>query len=421
MKNLLNLCSFLFFLDEKCSILSEKKKDTAQGGKTGKKKAVVESRRPTRSDKQAFAHSWLLTSLKGHTGSILDMDFSNNGKYLASCADDRAVFIFEVKDLTQKDKRSLRVNIDFDFATHVKWSPDSKAVIIHKSHENVLEVYKVEKKKDGWLQASKALTFPKHHETDVIGMGIASNGKYIMTCSNKTDMVIWDLKGQKLAVVDTYLMNTTCAKLSPCGRFVVASGFTPEARVWEVIFKKSGEFQEVKQIKQLTLGGHSSGVYDVAFDVDSSHMATVSKDGTWKLFDTQVSYKLGQDAQCLKTGMYEQASNNALIALSPNAEVLAIASGADLYFYSTLSAKLDYTIENVYSDNITALLFDSTGKYLLTAGEKQIRVFHNVTGYRCGIEMAKLKLKDHQTSATKERLEKLIKESQEFLNTIEKK
>ncbi|VEN46056.1 unnamed protein product, partial [Callosobruchus maculatus] len=127
-------------------------------------------------------------------------------------------------------------------------------------------------------------------------MGIASNGKYIMTCSNKTDMVIWDLKGQKLAVVDTYLMNTTCAKLSPCGRFIVASGFTPEARVWEVIFKKSGEFQEVKQIKQLTLGGHSSGVYDVAFDVDSSHMATVSKDGTWRLFDTQgkfdfLSYK----------------------------------------------------------------------------------------------------------------------------------
>ncbi|VEN34550.1 unnamed protein product [Callosobruchus maculatus] len=88
MKNILNLCSFLFFLDEKCSVPSEKKKDTAHSGKTGKKKAVAESRRPTRSDKQAFAHSWLLTSLKGHTGSILDMDFSNNGKFLASCADE---------------------------------------------------------------------------------------------------------------------------------------------------------------------------------------------------------------------------------------------------------------------------------------------------------------------------------------------
>lgn len=55
-------------------------------------------------------------------------------------------------------------------------------------------------------------------------MGIASSGKFIMTCSNKTDMVIWDLKGEKLAKLDTFLMSTTCAKISPCGRFVVASG-----------------------------------------------------------------------------------------------------------------------------------------------------------------------------------------------------
>jgi WD40 repeat protein len=41
----------------------------------------------------------------------------------------------------------------------------------------------------------------------------------------------------------------------------------------------------VKRVFDLT--GHSSGVYDVAFDADSSHMATVSKDGTWKLFDTK--------------------------------------------------------------------------------------------------------------------------------------
>lgn len=69
--------------------------------------------------------------------------------------------------------------------------------------------------------------------------------------------------------------------------FLFFLGFTPEAKTWEVIFNKAGEFQEVKQISQLTLGGHTSGVYDIAFDVDSSHMATVSKDGTWRLFDTK--------------------------------------------------------------------------------------------------------------------------------------
>lgn len=397
----------------------EKKKDSTHNGKA--KKKVAESRWTGRNEKQVYSHPWLLTSLKGHTGTILDMDFSSNGKYLTSCGDDRAVFIWDTKDLTQKDRKSLRVNIEFDYATSVKWSPDSKAFIINKFNENVLEVYKVEKKKDGWLHAAKALTFPKSHETDIIGMGIASNGRFIMSCSNKTDMVIWNLKGQILAHVDTYLMNTMCAKISPCGRFVVATGFTPEARIWEIAFNKAGEFQEVKQIKELTLSGHSSGVYDVAFDVDSSHMATVSKDGTWNLFDTKVNYKLGEDARILKSGKYDQASSNALIALSPNAEVIVISTFNSLAFYSTFTGKLDCTIENIYDGPITAILFDSTGKYILTSGDKQIRVFHNVTGYRCNIETAKEKLKESQTSATKERLQKLIVDSQAFLDSIEKK
>ncbi|KAJ8922903.1 hypothetical protein NQ315_001445 [Exocentrus adspersus] len=331
---------------------------------------------------------------------------------------DRTVFIWDTKDLTQKERKSLRVNIEFDYATLVKWSPDSKAFVINKFNENTVEVYKVEKKKDGWLQTSKALTFPKTHETDIIGMGIASNGRFIMTCSNKTDLVLWDLKGQKLGEIDTYLINTVCAKISPCGRFIVATGFTPEARVWEVVFNKSGEFMEIKQVKQLTLGGHSSGVYDIAFDVDCSHMATVSKDGTWHLYDTKVNYKLGEDVRIVRTGKYEQASSHSLIALSPNSEVIVIATFNTLSFYSTLSGDLDYTIENVYSGKITSLLFDSTGKYLLTAGDKQIRVFHNVTGYRCNIQSAKEKLKESQTSATRERLQKLVADSQAFLSTV---
>lgn len=65
-------------------------------------------------------------------------------------------------------------------------------------------------------------------------------------------------------------------------------GWSPDVKVWEVIFNKSGDFQEIKRVFELT--GHTSGISDVAFDVDSSHMATVSKDGTWKLFDTKSKY-----------------------------------------------------------------------------------------------------------------------------------
>lgn len=123
------------------------------------------------------------------------------------------------------------------------------------------------------------------HENDVIGFGISTNGKFMMSCSNKTDMVIWDLKGQQLALLDTYLMSTHSAKISPCGKFVVASGFSPDIKVMEVCFNKNGDFKQVAKAYELT--GHSSGIYDVAFDVDTSHIATISKDGTWKLYHTK--------------------------------------------------------------------------------------------------------------------------------------
>jgi hypothetical protein len=61
------------------------------------------------------------------------------------------------------------------------------------------------------------------------------------------------------------------------------------------------------------------------------------------------------------------------------------------------------------------------GKYLLTTGDRFVRVFHNVTGYRCSVETARDKLKQSQTSATKERLLKMIEDCEAFLETIEKK
>lgn len=69
--------------------------------------------------------------------------------------------------------------------------------------------------------------------------------------------------------------------------------------------------------------------------------------------------------------------------------------------------------------DVTSLLFDPFGKYLLTTGDRQVRIFHNITGYKCDIKNAKEKLQENPTSATKERLEKLIKDSENFLKSLE--
>lgn len=385
--------------------------ETRVGGKSKK--------RPAWKGKTDFSHPWLMKNLKGHPGTVLLMDFSANGKFMAATCDDGSVILWDIRDLSQKEHRTLRVNIEFDHASHVAWSPDSKAFIVHTVRENNIIVYKIEKKKDGAIaSATPAITFDKVHQDDVIGFDISSNGKFMMSCSSKTDLVIWDLKGQQLEKLDTYLMSTHAAKISPCGRFVVATGFSPDVKVMEVCFTKTGEFKQVS--KAYELSGHSSGIYDVAFDVDTSHIATISKDGTWKLYHTKIDYVRGESPHVLETGKYTQTANAPRIALSPNAEVLAVSVDSSIEFYDTYTGILYDTVENVYTGLVNYMKFDASGQYLFVCGDRVVRVLHNVCGYFTTIESCKRLLKSKQTSATVERLHKTIQDCKQTLKKFGK-
>lgn len=153
---------------------------------------------------------------------------------------DRAVFIWTTKDWTERDHRNLRVNVEFDCGKLIRWSPDSKAFLLCTANSNELQAYRVVKKNHVLTGALKGFTYPKVifflsleffylkwfqvHKNEVVGLGIAQSGKFIVTCSGKTDLVVADVKGVVLATVDTYLNETYCAGVTPCGRFVYASG-----------------------------------------------------------------------------------------------------------------------------------------------------------------------------------------------------
>lgn len=133
-----------------------------------------------------------------------------------------------------------------------------------------------------------------------------------------------------------------------------------------------------------------------------------------------VEYNLGQLPCCIMTSKYSPSNVPSLIALSPNGDVVIIASGHDLEIFSALTGIRDKLIENIYVGEITALRIDPMGKYIITAGDKHVRLFHNATGFKMAIEMAKQKLKQvQQTAATRERLEQLIKENELFLKKLQ--
>ncbi|XP_023609237.1 transducin beta-like protein 2 isoform X2 [Myotis lucifugus] len=314
-----------------------------------------------------FTHRLLAAALKSHSGNISCMDFSSNGKYLATCADDRTVRIWSTKDFLQREHRSMRANVELDHATLVRFSPDCRAFIVWLANGDTLRVFKMTKREDGgYTFTATPEDFPKKHKAPVINIGIADTGKFIMTASSDTTVLIWNLKGQVLSTINTNQMNNAHAAISPCSR-----------------------------------------------------MASVSKDGTWKLWDTDVEYKLQQDPYLLRTGRFEEASTiPCRLALSPDAQVLALASGSSIHLYNTRRGEKEECFEQVHGECITDLSFDITGRLLASCGDRAVRLFHNSPGHRAVVEEMQSLLKRASNESTRQRLQQQLAQAQEALKSL---
>lgn len=390
--------------------------ETLKPSAVKKQKQEKQRSRKEKSIQHTFSHPLLVSTLKGHNGNVSCLDFSSNGKYLASCADDRTVRLWSTKDFTEREHKCLRANVELDHATLVRFSPDSRAFITWLENGDTIRIFKMVKKEDGSLSFKGAAEdFPQKHKASIVNIGIAETGKFIMSASADNTIHIWDLRGEILATLNTNQVTTAFAAVSPCGRFVSSCGFTPDVKVWEVCFGKGGEFREV--IRAFDLKGHSAGVHAFAFSNDSHRMASVSKDGSWKLWNTDVEYRKQQDPYLLRT-VSCSSSEGSRVALSPDGRVLAVSERSDVRLYSCESGELEERLTAVHSEPLTDLRFDTTGLFLATSGDRALRVFHNAPGHRANIARLAALLKGAQTEAMRLRLTQQLQEAKAALETL---
>lgn len=372
-----------------------------------KAKETKKQAKPVKTKEPQFKHTWLSGTLKAHSDKLTGIDFSSNGKYLLSSGLDRAIYLWSTKEFQSQQPKNVRCNVEFDHAVQVRFSPDSKSFIAGLGVANTIRAFKITKKDDtANLQMVQAAIpdFPKAHKADLINIGISCTAKFIMSCSSDTSINIWDVKGEKLGSIDTKMMNNSFASVSSCGRFFGACGFTPEVRIWEVCFDKAGQFKEIKSAFQLS---HSAGVYNFSFNADSTKVVSVSKDLTWKLWNTKIDYERGQDADLLLTGHLKEQGPS-MVALSPDSYTIAVVTNKTLRFFNALTAECDEVIENVCNEKVCEILFSSDNKYLAVACDKHVKVFHNITGHKVAIQALKKELVSARTEGAKQRIEQLI-------------
>jgi hypothetical protein len=70
-------------------------------------------------------------------------------------------------------------------------------------------------------------------------------------------------------------------------------------------------------------------------------------------------------------------------------------------------------------DSINEIQFSNDNKYLAVAGDRHIKIFHNITGFKVNIEDCLEKIKTTKSESTKERLKETIEEFKNMINKIE--
>ena len=254
----------------------------------------------------------LVHELKGHSESVNAVVFSTDGKYLLSGSRDKTVKVWDAST------GELLKTLNYD-------------------------------------ESVKTLAQnPKNFE---FAVGGAVLHKKIKIWDASTGNVIRELTGHTKSVYAiTY---------SPDGKYIASAGNTGEniVRIWN-----NADGKEIK-----TLKGHTQGIISLAYSSDGRHIVSGSWDKTVKVWNAST----GELLKTINTGF-----DYPILALSDS--YLAVVSAKsqrsediNIKIYTTSDWTLFFTIkDNSKKDIITALDFSPDERYLVSASNKNVKLWN---------------------------------------------
>ncbi len=203
-----------------------------------------------------------LKSLRGHTGPILALAYSPDGRQIVTASADHTAKVWDAASAT-----NLLTLIGHTAPVRsVAFFPDGQRIITG-SWDKTARVWDATTGKSHILEG---------HRREVFSVAVSTNGQRIATGSLDHTARIWDATtGNSLLEFTNHAQGVWAVAFSPDGRRVVSGSWDKTARVWDA---STG--------KELTAPAqHTNAVFSVAFSPDGQSIVTGSKDGTVQLWD----------------------------------------------------------------------------------------------------------------------------------------
>ncbi|MEA5566209.1 eIF2A-related protein [Anabaena sp. UHCC 0399] len=285
----------------------------------------------------------LIKNIIGHTDIVTDVNFSPDGKIIATASLDKTIKLWR----TDNGKLINSWNAHNGWVNSVAFSPDGK-MIASGGEDNLLKLWRTD-------NGALIQTVPGH-TARITCVKFSHNGKFIASASGDKTIKLWNYEGKLLQTLAAHNDQVNHINFSPDNQILASASADRTIKLWQL---------DGKLLK--TIQGHGEQVKDITFSPDGKYIASGSSDKTIKFWQ-------------VKADKTDEANHVQEVKFTPDGKTF-ISGGWDgkvTIWQRTQILNASPIIEfTAHQDMIQAVGISSDGKILATASaDKTIKIWH---------------------------------------------